>query len=314
MHQTEARTDVPNKADWASWITPLLRVTCVLLFLGRAWQHLRWDAPFRALLWSQDTMEAPVRFFLGLDWNTYATNPATEAFIRGLIHAHGGFYLLCAVAAALCTPSKRWTHWLLFAGALSLFFLSYLYYRDKIYRLGEWGEYACQFALPVLLVLSVRGVSWENRIRPLIRIAVALTFACHGLYAIGFYPTPGEWTTMVMMITRLGEDSSLLLIRVAGALDFLAAALLFFARWERPAVLYAFAWGLLTALARSVAFIRWDNFSESTAQWLHETIIRLPHAVLPLVLLIALPWNVSAIRRWLPFSLPRASALTTQNP
>jgi hypothetical protein len=274
----------------ASTLTTILRWSCALLFFARAWQHLRWDAPFRSLLWSQDTMQRPVAWFLGLDWQTYATSPAIADGITGLIKGFGVFYVLCGIAALVCTPKRLWTHLTLILGTVSLVFLAYLSYRNRLYKLGEFGEYTTQFTLPLLLVWWICGTLSRPALLNFFRIGVALTFACHGLYAVGFYPTPGEWVTMTVTLTGLDDSAALLLLHFAGFMDFAVALLILVPLRDLalPALTYAGAWGLATALARSASFVRWENFSDSSAQWLHESIMRLPHATVPLVLFLAL--------------------------
>ena len=110
----------------------LVRSACVLLLVGRAWQHLFWDAPFRALLWSQATMEGVVKAVLGLDWEAYASNPTISDTIQGVIRGFGAFYLLAAVVAMVYPVDakacgRRWLAGVLLCASLSLFFLGYLY-------------------------------------------------------------------------------------------------------------------------------------------------------------------------------------------
>ncbi len=262
----------------------LLRWACVALFLGRAWQHLRWDAPYRALLWSQETMEGVIAVVVGMSWETYATSPEVAAAIATGVQVIGLFFVLCAVAAGCCSPTRRWTHFVLAAGALALTFLAYVTYRDRLYRIGEFAEYACQFTLPLLLVLWTRGAVSGALLGNLLRVAIACTFVGHGLYAVGLYPTPGDWVTMTMGLTGLGDAAAMTFLRIAGVLDFVVAAALFVGPVARSAALYAAVWGLLTAVARVAAFVRWDSFADTASQWVFETLVRLPHAALPLAL------------------------------
>lgn len=283
-----------------SGIGRLLVWTCAALFFGRAWQHLFWDAPYRSLLWSQETMAGAVGFFLGLSWEDYATSPAVAAVIAGSIKIIGGFYLVCGIAALRFTPTRRWTHLMLALGALALTFLAYCSYRDRLHRIGEFVEHASQFALPLLVVLWSRAIFSREVLANVLRVVIALTFAGHGLYAIGVYPTPGEWVTMTMALTGLGDGAAMDFLRIAGGLDFVVAAALFVPHLARPALVYAAAWGLLTALARVAAFVRWDNFAESASQWGFETLVRLPHAALP----VALLWLLRAREPAFPLFAP----------
>lgn len=289
-----------REAQTGSLVFALLRWSCVALFLGRAWQHLRWDAPYRAFLWSQETLEPLVTGLFGVPWETYATSPAVATGIAAGVQLVGLFYFVCAFAAWRCERSAsavstdsaapaasahpRWAHRLLIAGSVGLTFLAYCSYRDRVYRVGEFFDLACQFALPLLLALTARRALSARHLLVAIRVAVACTFGAHGLKAVGIYPVPGEWITMTIAATGVSEAAAFTFLKVAGLLDFaiVAAVMVPWIRLDRAAFAYAAAWGLLTALARPVAFIRWDNFADSAAQWLHEGIMRLPHAALPL--------------------------------
>lgn len=250
-------------------------------------------------------MEPLVTGLFGVPWETYATSPAVATAIAAGVQIVGVLHLACAYAAFRCvpehhlkttgetpvpprepsrTPPSWWAHALLIVGGLSLTFLAFCSYRDRVYRVGEFFDLACQFALPFLLVLLARGVLTAPRLLVALRVAVACTFGAHGVKALGLYPVPGEWVVMTMAATGLSEPASFAFLRIAGVLDFaiVAAVLIPWIRADRAAFAYAAFWGLLTALARPVAFIRWDNLAEGSLQWLHEGVMRLPHAALPL--------------------------------
>src|SRR5690554_5027502 len=78
-----------------------LRLATFLLFAGRAWQHLFWDAPFRALLWDRELMENTILFFRGGTWQEYVTSAAADRFIQSAITGFGVFYALMAVLTLL---------------------------------------------------------------------------------------------------------------------------------------------------------------------------------------------------------------------
>ena len=115
------------------------------------------------------------------------------------------------------------------------------------------------------------------------RIAVALTFAGHGLYAIGFYPVPGHFVDMMIMSLHVEESTAVGLLQWAGWIDLIIALLILVPFVYPYAALYAFAWGILTAIARV-----WSNYDatlplDSLYQWVPETLVRLPNALVPLV-------------------------------
>lgn len=288
----------------------LLRWTCAALLFGRAWQHLRWDPPYRALLWSQETMEGAVTFLLGMTWEAFATSPAVGSVITGSIQLLGGFLILGGIAALACTPARRWTHVVLILSGILLTFLAYVTYLDRLLRIGEFVEHAAQFSMPIILALWTRDAISRATLIHTLRLVIACTFVGHGLYAVGVYPTPGDWVTMTMLATGFGEEAALQFLWIAGILDFVVAGALVSPPLARPALIYAAVWGLLTALARVVAFVEWDNFAGSTSQWLFETLVRLPHAVLPLVLL----WLLRAPSSSFPVRTPNLSETPTTPP
>lgn len=70
----------------------ILQWVTAALFAGRAWQHLRWDGPYRTLLWDEALMKPFVQRILGMDWASYATDPSTDAFVRHLTTGTGCFF------------------------------------------------------------------------------------------------------------------------------------------------------------------------------------------------------------------------------
>ena len=105
----------------------------------------------------------------------------------------------------------------------------------------------------------------------------------HGLYAIGYYATPGIFIDMMISVLGISEDAAKNCLIIAGILDILLVPLLFIKKTEKAALLYAFLWGLLTALARFFANYSSDFPLESANQYLFEAIIRLPHGLVPLL-------------------------------
>lgn len=265
----------------------ICRVLVCLTFLGRAWQHLRWDAPLRAIFWRQSLLKPVVEGWFGMAWRDYVSSPAVDAGINHLGHAMGWFYLLCAGAACVVTVKKIWAQRLLAAGGLMLCFLGFLYFVDKSFRWGQWAEYSLQFGSPFFLIYAVRGAASTRSFQLALKIAIALTFVGHGLYAAGYYPQPGHFVTMIMNGVHVSEDVARGMLRGAGWLDFLMAALLFVPHAWRPACYYIVFWGFATALARLVSYYDPINIMGWLDGWLHQCLYRLVHGGMPLVLLLA---------------------------
>ncbi len=260
-----------------------LRLATFLLFAGRAWQHLFWDAPFRALLWDRKVMENTILFFRGGTWQEYVTSAATDRFIQLAITGFGIFYAVMAVLTLL-VRGRRLTKFsgLYILSSASLAFLAFLYSKEKFYHVGQFFEYTIQFLLPLIFLYAVTGQIKLVRLLLYMKIAIALTFTAHGLYAIGVYPLPGIYIDLLISTLGISEITSRQMLLIAGALDFIVSVCLFIPRLSKYAALYAVLWGGLTALARM-----WGNFYldfplESLHQNLHETFIRMPHMMVPL--------------------------------
>lgn len=273
---------------------------CIGLFLGRSWQHLFWDAPYRALLWDESWMSGLVSGVLGMSWEAYASSDAVSQAIEWSIVATGVFYALCALAAWGIRWQGRVAAPILQLGGACLFLLSLLYYKDQFFFLGQLLEYALSWFAPFLLVSLWRHGRLTPTMRWLGKVAIALTFVCHGLYALGYYPRPVVFVQMVLNILPLDNASAATFLHVAGILDIVAAVLLFLPVpvLVRAGLWYCVVWGLLTSLARLVAFVRPAYWDTALHQWLHEALLRLPHFLVPLFLLLWIYHRASGVTVW----------------
>ena len=124
-------------------IINFLKISCFFIFLGRAYQHLFWDAPFRSLFWDQSLLEPVVNTFLNMEWQDYVTNLDTDRAIQSLTRAHGFLYLICAIVSLLIKQgSKKWMRVVITIGGISLVFLSMLLTKDKFYHFAMFFEHA----------------------------------------------------------------------------------------------------------------------------------------------------------------------------
>lgn len=267
----------------------ILRLATFLLFAGRAWQHLFWDAPFRALLWDQNTMESMVLFFRGGTWQEYVTSAATDHYIQTAITGFGIFYALMALITLFIRSRQiKQFLWLYILSSVSLIFLAVLYTMEKFYYVGQFFEYAIQFTLPLLFCYALTQRINPARLLLGMKIVIALTFSAHGLYATGFYPQPGVFVDMFISILHVSEPVAIKMLFFAGILDFVLSVALFVPRLAKYALLYAAIWGGLTAVARTWANFYFDFPLNSLHQNLYETLYRLPHMLVPLAAIFIL--------------------------
>ena len=145
-------------------------------------------------------------------------------------------------------------------------------------------EHAIQFGTPLLMgyylhqkVSAAQSIFWA-------KILIALTFLCHGLYALGVYTQPAHFLAMTQEILGLAVDEARLFLHVMGALDLWMAVALFIPSQQKVALLYAIIWGLLTAIARTWAFgvFEGPGWSDTLHEIIPQTIFRLAHGLLPL--------------------------------
>ncbi len=260
-----------------------LRLATFLLFAGRAWQHLFWDAPFRALLWDREVMENVVLIIRGGTWQEYVTSASADRFIQSAVTGFGIFYAFMAVLTLMLRGRllARFS-WLYILSSVSLLFLAFLYSREKFHHVGQFFEYTIQFLLPLFFLYASTGRVKLSRLLLYMKTAIALTFSAHGLYAVGVYPQPGVFVDMFISALGVSEATARQMLYVAGVLDFVVAVSLFIPRLAKYTLLYAVLWGGLTAVARS-----WANFYPefpliSLHQNLYETLYRMPHMLVPL--------------------------------
>ena len=263
----------------------LLRLSTFLLFAGRAWQHLFWDAPFRALLWDKDWMEGLVTWLTGNTWQAYVTSETAGYFIDNLIFSFGIFYGAMAILTLVINQRMKGLTWLYALSSLALGLLAFLYCKEKFYHLGQFFEYVLQFSLPLFFYLALSEKINLLKLRLFLKIAIALTFSAHGLYALGYYPQPGEFVDMVINTLHVSESTAKYVLYVAGILDMVFAIGIFIPRTAKISLIYMVLWGAATAAARTWANFYMDFPLNSLHQNLHETIYRLPHALIPLSVL-----------------------------
>lgn len=267
-------------------LTLMLRFFCSALFLGRAWQFLRWDAPLRTLFWKQAWMETPVLWLTGLSWEEYVTSPTTDWLLQFATRGMGVILLACGILCWVINGKKRWHAVAMIVGAAVLALTFALYFLGKSYQIGMGIEHALQASAPLFLAAWLAQGGLSQRATTWLYLATALTFIGHGLYAFGFHPQPGNFVSMTMRCLPLTESGARTMLVGAGVLDFVAAAMLLVPRLRGIALGYMVFWGFLTAMARAVAYFQFDALVPWLDSWVHQTVYRLVHGGLPLIALL----------------------------
>ncbi|MFK7924230.1 MAG: hypothetical protein AB8H47_19895 [Bacteroidia bacterium] len=244
----------------------ILRTLTVILLLGWAWQLWRWTIPLEQFIQS------------------YLPAISSES-IHVFQQAWGLTLGLCGLIAlgADWLHSRRLLTLSMGYASLSLFLIFVLIFRSKTYQWGNLIEHSIQWTLPLVFAFY-RFEPHQLKSQWALRILIAATFFGHGLYAIGYYDVPASYLQMVHQIFGFDAASAERFLFAAGVLDMITVVGLLLPQLWRYVLYYAIVWGFLTAMARLVAY--WDAsiWLESLDIWLNQTLIRLGHGGLPLVL------------------------------
>jgi hypothetical protein len=261
-----------------------LKLSCFLIFAGRAYQHLFWDAPFRSILWDQQLLEPLVNKVLNMNWSIYVTDLNIDENIQKMIKINGLFYLLCAVISLkISFTSKKIVKFILLLGGINLFVLALLLTKNKFYHIAMFFEHAIQFGTPIILYFFLKN-NYESWLLRILKVIISLSFACHGLYAIGLiYPIPETFVTMTINILPINDASAKYFLFVMGILDFLIAISIFVPKTSKICLIYAFVWGIVTALARIISGFNYGISFDILHQYFYLTVYRIPHGIIPLL-------------------------------
>ena len=265
-------------------IISVLCFSAAIALLGRSYQHLFFEGPYRSFFLDESWFRGIQSLFSRQSWLDFVNSPRTDSQIRLYTRFIGFIWL--ATALGLFLHRRIPSRWLYLGAALSAFgmlFYGLGAYLEKGYQSAQWMEYAAQTAMPLLAIALTTTSQYRLWLR-VAKVAIALTFVGHGLYALGFFPLPGNFVYMTTQILGISDESARDLLWVAGIVDLAVAFLLFVPRVDRYALLYCVVWGFLTALARPVTYLLPNHlFWLTVHQTIFEFLVRVPHFMLPLV-------------------------------
>jgi len=279
-----------SKRKWLDWIAFLILQSGVsLLLLSRGWLTWRWDSPLRELIW-EEKWWTPVLAKFDITWGHFART--SDTWITPTLERTGIFLMVSAAIPWLAmAPRLRWMRWLLIPAILIVGLDAFARWVGKDMQAGMAMEYALRFFLPVALLIYLgRGPSLSGVRRRVVTwmllLAASLTFTGHGLYAMGYYDIPLAFRIMTTEILAISEEASLAFLTLAGWLDFLVVALVFFPGTRLVALIYMMLWGGATTGARIWAYyeptLPWNGLDP----WLAEALVRTPHFLVPLWLIL----------------------------
>lgn len=268
-------------------ILKLLKWAVFAVFIGRAWQYVFWDAPYRTLLWDQSLMD-PLLAILGVKWTDWASSASVDNFIQTLIVVTGFIYVLAAIGTLFLSKKRKYFQLFIWLGLGFMVLLFLLEMKEKFYDLGQFFEHSSQLFGPIALIGLTVGWMSLTSFQKFAKWAIGLTFFCHGLYATGYYPRPGAYVDMYVVNFNITEDLAHQLIFIAGVIDLVLPFFFILSKWDKYALVYAAVWGLLTAFIRIVTGFYIDYPWESLHQVWFLTSYRLIHGLLPVCVLISI--------------------------
>ncbi len=271
-----------NQAKLDNVLILFLRLGAFLCFAGWTWVHFYWEGPYGIFLWQEKTYAFVSGF--GISWDQFVGTGANDGLVQKWIARMAWLYLACTVLT-LTVRNKSWLQMAaLLGGSVLLTILSYAKYLASQRELPMFIEHGGQMLIPVLLVMAmVLGVRHRVTVVTAM-IAFIMTFAGHGSYAVGLWPTPSNFYGMITVILQVEYGTAQAILYTVGLLDFLVCIGIFIPRFRCASALYAAIWGLLTAIARPVAGMSWSLHYWGADQFLHEALIRAPHFLIPLYL------------------------------
>lgn len=274
-----------NNSQLRERIIWVARFATVMALLGRAYQHLFFDVPYRALFLDENFWSWAVSLWGSQDWSEYVISLETDIAITWLVKIVGVYLVITALAIIFLFRFRKLLSTLLITSSLCLFFMAFCMYLDVSFQWAQWIEHGSQFLMPVILVMLINQIS-EKSVLLMTKVAVALTFLGHGLYALGFYPVPGHFIHMVIENLHVSNDTAITFLLIAGILDVIVVVGIFIPRIDKYLLYYAIFWGFLTSLARLTTYIQFDHlFSISLHNSLYLFAYRIPHFVVPILAL-----------------------------
>lgn len=273
--------------------TFVLRLAAFSCLAGWGWVHYYWEGPYGALFWDENLYRLAER--MGVSWETFVGSGANDGVVQTLIGQMYWLYLVAAILTLTVRRGARIQMGLLLLSSGLLAMVAYAKYLAVECQLPMLVEFGGQVLSPTILVLAM-AFGARHRITVMVAgLAVFMTFAGHGAYAIGWWPIPGVFYGMITKILSVDHQTAERLLFAAGALDFAVCVALFFSITRRPAVLYAALWGLLTALARPLAGMDFSLHYWGADQFVHEAVLRGPHFLLPLYLYLVWQYPQQAV-------------------
>jgi len=232
----------------------ILKFTCFCLLAGKAYEHFFFE-PYYSMF--------------------------SPAAVPNMLLFSATLFLIAAVLSLLASPKRKWIIPVLLLTTVNLFLQTWSSYERTNYVLAQLIEHTLQTVTPLLLIMAVY-LPQTKRLDIACKVAIALTFTGHGLFALGVYPVPPHFIAMFNETLGVSSNTAVVLLFIAGSLDLVVSVLLFVPRFAKYAATYAVFWGFLTAFARLTSYVQTGPmFWLTLHQNFFKFLVRVPHFMVP---------------------------------
>lgn len=265
----------------------LLLLSLSIFCIGRIWQHLIGAVPYREVLWHEPWMQSIVGSMHGISWEEFVHSRSAEhlaqfvKWIGACIYLTIFIWLLTFKNKSLQLFDKVvlviWFCWGCFYG--------FCIVKGSFYTIGSILESALQVIFPVL-VYFWRLDRYDHLVHWL-KYGICFLFIGHGLYAMNYFPVPGDFVTMTTNILKVSEPAARMFLQIIGIIDILVALIILFIKKPlliKWSIFYLIFWSTATAFARLIGHWYPDFVQEVVKQWTPEVLVRFPHFLLATVL------------------------------
>lgn len=261
----------------------LLKLLVCITFVSRGYQHLFFNVPYREFLWDSNLM-LPILDLFKISWNEWVTLPRYDQGIQMGIKFLGLIFTLVGGCVWFLNEKRKWPLYALIGGLVLFTPYLWLHFFGQFLNLALLFEFTGQLAAPVVLIFIYKKGNFTKAFT-FLKIAIAITFIAHGLYAMNIAPLPQKFVSMTIKGLGLDQGLAVKFLFWAGVMDLLVAIGVFIPKIRKPALVYMIAWGFLTAFARIYTNFYGYDALHSLHQWVWAFTVRSAHFMIPLILL-----------------------------
>lgn len=271
-------------------VSSIIKFCAFTVFIGRAYQFYFFGAPFRAILWDESLLSPLIEGLFNVSWYDYATSATVNKWIEGFTKIVSILFVVVGVLCLFWDKIKYRSvkKALLGIALLMLFILGICIIKDRNYDVLPFFELSMQFVAPLLLFLNSDLAKFKSQKNVLVlKIAIALAFVPHGIYAMGILFVPGHFIDMTIKILNVNENQATTFLFAVGLLDVVLSILLFVPKISKYVLYYMIFWGFITAFARVASGFNINFVWSSLHNVMYLTVYRLAHGLIPLATLVS---------------------------